>query len=105
MSDIQNTQAISGDTFEKLAGDLMDFVTSTIKAISELAAIDEPPVDALQTGLMIMAVMGREVAIKFAERGIVLDGGTVPSMAELVETGNDEETANYGEAKAYDVVA
>jgi len=95
MSDIQNTQ-VNGDTFQRLAADLMTFVVASITAISELSAADAS-VEEVQTGLLLMATLGREVGKEFALRGIVLSGGS----ADMVETGNDEVAADY----AFDVVS
>lgn len=95
MSDIQNTK-VPTDSFQALASDLMTFVTLTVTAIGDLARVPDASVEEVQTGLSLMAGLGREFGLAFAERGIELSGETVPS-AELVES--DTEAYN-----AYDVV-
>jgi hypothetical protein len=95
MSDIK-TQANNGDdSFAALAADTVTFITVTVKALAELAAIENASADSIQNGLAVMAVMGRTIAMDFADRGIALSG-----PVDMVETGNDEDAEDY----AFDVV-
>lgn len=76
------------DSWDELAGDQMDFITTTIKAIHELAKAPAT-VEELQQALGFMANAMRAIGLEFAIRGIEL----CPDAPTQEETTNEVSNA------------